>query len=134
MPDKISSFDEWVKNVPKRLSSDPLWKSIYYRLSMYLYDMIWEDAAGLNKDFRGREIAKQLVRSSGSICANIEEAFGRGIGTPDYRRIMRIALGEARETKGWILRSRHIQDPDLIDNRLDIVSQVIALLVNVVSK
>ena len=133
MADK-SGFDEWIKSVPKRLSSDPLWKSVYYQLAMYLYDMVWEDAVILNRDFRGREIAKQLIRSTGSICANMEEAFGRGIGTPDYRRIMRIALGEARETQGWLFRSRHIFNPDLVERRLDVVSQVTALLVGVVSK
>ena len=134
MAGELSSFDEWAKSVPKRLNSDPLWKSVYYQLAMYLYDMVWEDTVILNRDFRGREIAKQLIRCTGSICANLEEAFGRGIGTPDYRRIMRIALGEARETQGWLLRSRHIFNPDLVEKRLDIVSQVIPLLVGVVSK
>jgi four helix bundle protein len=97
---EIADFDEWVEEAPIRLRKDPLWKSIYYRLAMYLYEIVWNDTAILNEDFRGREIARQLIRSAGSICANMEEAFGRGVGTPDHRRIMRIALGEARETQG----------------------------------
>jgi four helix bundle protein len=32
------------------------------------------------KDIRGRAIAEQLIRSVGSICANIEEGYGRGFG------------------------------------------------------
>ena len=93
-------FEEWEETVPARLRSENLWKSKHYQLAMYLYELVWEDCDILNMDIRGREIAKQIIRSSGSICANIEEGFGRGVGTPDHFRILRIALGEARETKG----------------------------------
>ena len=126
-------FDEWVKTAPVRLKSESLWKSRYYQLAMYLYDLVWKDCDILKKDFRGREIASQLIRSSGSVCANIEEGFGRGIGTPDHKRILRIALGEARETKGWYFRSRKLLPEDLLEQRLDIIGQVIALLVKAVS-
>ena len=61
-------FEEWVKTLPDSLRSDPLWKSSYYRLSMYLYDLMWIDTEVINKDFRGREIVHQLVRSAGSVC------------------------------------------------------------------
>lgn len=126
-------FDECVKTVPVRLKSESLWKSRYYQLAMYLYDLVWKDCETLKKDFRGREIASQLIRSSGSVCANIEEGFGRGIGTPDHIRILRIALGEARETKGRYFRSRKLLPEDLLEHRLDIIGQVIALLVKAVS-
>ena len=63
-------FDEWVKTLPDSLRNDPLWKSAYYRLSMYLYDLVWLDSAAINKDFRGREIVHQIVRSAGSVCTN----------------------------------------------------------------
>ena len=126
-------FEAWVETIPVRLKSEALWKSKYYQLAMYLYDLVWEDCETLNKDLRGREIAKQIITSSGSICANIEEGFGRGIGTPDHIRILRIVLGEARETKGWYFRSRKLMPDDLISHRLDIIGQVIALLVKAVS-
>jgi four helix bundle protein len=63
--------------------SDPLWNSEHYRQAMYLYDQAWEDCDLLNKDFRGFEISRQVIRSTGSICVNIEEAYGRGVDTPD---------------------------------------------------
>ena len=101
---------------------------------MYLYDLSWQDAGQLKHDFRGREIAKQLINCAGSISANMEEAYGRGVGTSDYRRILRVALGEARETQGWYLRARHILPSETIEHRLDIVNQIISLLVKAVSK
>ncbi len=130
---KDLNFEAWLSNVHKSLQSDPLWKSKYYQLSMYLYDLVWEDCELLRKDFRGKEVVNQLVRSTGSICANVEEAYGRGIGTGDYVRIMRIALGEARETQGWYLRSRHVLPNELLENRLELIKQIISLLVRSLS-
>ena len=95
---------------------------------MYLYDLAWLDCDFLRRDFRGHEISRQLIRSAGSICANLEEAYGRGVGTADYVRIIRISLGETRETQGWYFRSRQILPPDLLERRLSLIAQVIALI------
>ena len=132
--DKELPFDEWVKTLPDSLRNDPLWKSAYYRLSMYLYDLVWLDSVLMNKDFRGREIVHQIVRSSGSVCANMEEAYRRGIGTPDFVRIMRISLGELGETQGWYFRSRHILGNDILGKRIKIIQQAIALTVTVIDR
>ncbi len=52
------------------------------------------------RDGRGRVIAPQIIRSTGSICANIEEGHGRGFGK-ENAYFQRIALGSARESRGW---------------------------------
>ena len=70
--------------MPLKMRSDPLWKSVYYRLAMYLYDLTWQDCIVLKQDFHGREIMYQLIRSTGGICANLEEAYGRGVGIADH--------------------------------------------------
>ena len=132
--DKELPLDEWVKTLPASLRNDPLWKSAYYRLAMYLYDLMWLDAEKINKDFRGHEIVHQLVRSSGSVCANMEEAYRRGIGTPDFVRIMRISLGELGETQGWYFRARHILGSELLDKRIAVIQQAIALTVTVIDQ
>ncbi len=100
---------------------------------MYLYDLAWEDCLLLKTDFRGREIVGQLIRSAGSVCANLEEAYGRGVGTADYVRIVRIALGETREMQGWYYRSRHILPNELIESRLSTINSLIAAVVNTIS-
>ena len=132
--DKELPFDEWMKTLPDSLRNDPLWKSAYYRLSMYLYDLVWLDSALINRDFRGREIVYQIVRSAGSVCANMEEGYRRGIGTPDFVRIMRISLGELGETQGWYFRSRHILGSEILDKRIKIVQRAIALTVTVIDQ
>jgi four helix bundle protein len=125
-------MEQWVETLPKELKADALWKSAYYRLAMYLYDLVWFDSETLHKNYRSREIVPQIVRSSGSVCANMEEAYGRGIGTADFARIMRISLGEARETQGWYFRSRHVLPADFMERRYHVLQQLIALLVTAI--
>ena len=132
--DKELAFEEWVKTVPSKLRADPLWESLYYRLAMYLYDLAWQVSEIIRMDFREREIAGQLVRCTGSISANMEAAYGRGLGSGDFVRIMRIALGEARESQGWYFRTRHILESDLIDRRISVIDQIISLLVNLIAR
>jgi four helix bundle protein len=131
--EKELTYQEWESTVSERLKCDPLWKSVYYRLAMFLYDLAWRDCELLRRDFRGREIAGQLIRSVGSISANVEEAYGRGVGTADYVRIIRIALGEARETQGWYFRSRHLLPEPVLASRLSVIDQVIALLARTIA-
>ena len=126
-------LEEWIDTVPERLKMDPLWASAYYRFGMYLYDLAWLDCVTLHRDFRGHELVSQLIRSCGSLCANVEEAYGRGVGTADYIRILRIGLGEAREAQGWYLRSRHILPVDIVERRLEIITQIISLLAKTIS-
>jgi len=130
--EKELPMEQWVATLPQQLKKDPLWQSAYYRVAMYLYDLVWMDSEVLHKDYRTREIVPQIVRSAGSVCANMEEAYGRGIGTADYVRIMRISLGEARETQGWYFRARHVFPQDLLERRLQVLIQLISLLVTTI--
>lgn len=128
------SFEDWMNSLPDRIKTDPLWDSIGYRKAMYLFDLVWQDCSLLRGDPRGHELVHQLIRSSGGICANMEEAFGRGVGMQDHIRILRIALGEARETQGWYLRARHCLPNELLDQRLNLINEVISLIVTTISR
>lgn len=107
--------------------SDPLDKLIFYQQAMQLYDGCWEDCAVLSRDFRGKEVARQLIRSCGSISANIEEGYGRGYGK-EYPQFLRISRGSARETKGWYVRSKQMLSKELIENRVNDLNGIIAML------
>jgi four helix bundle protein len=73
-------------------------------------------------------VAKQLIRSAGSISANIEEGYGRGYGK-DRLRFLRIALGSARKSKGWYYRAKALLPSEVVTHRLALISEIIALLV-----
>lgn len=100
---------------------------MFYQQSMNLYDSCWNDCEMLSADFRGKEIARQLIRSCGSISANIEEGYGRGFGK-EYPQFLRISRGSARETKGWYVRSKMLLDRSVIEERVKELNGIIAML------
>ncbi len=121
-------FEVWLQQVPGAVKRSPLWQTQYYRWALYLFDLVWRDSEKLLQDPRGRDVARQMVRSSGSLCANVEEAYGRGIGSADGLRVLRIALGEARELQGWYVRARHLLGNEVMEHRLPIIERVIVML------
>jgi four helix bundle protein len=64
----------------------------------------------------------------GSICANIEEGHGRGFGR-DNAYFQRVALGSARESRGWYYRGRRFLESEVFDHRVKILDEVIGGLV-----
>ena len=121
-------YEEWLSEVPKSITQDSLWRYETYRKALFLADLAWADCEKLLGDPRGKSIAWQLIDSAGSIPANIEEGYGRGFGK-DYARFLRIALGSARETRGWYYRARHVLDADLVEKRMSLLDQIIGGLV-----
>lgn len=74
----------------------------FYNTACALWKECWSDTEMLmGTDIRGKEIARQLIRSAGSISANIEEGYGRGY-EKEYSRFLRISRGSARETRAGI--------------------------------
>ena len=128
MTQEFLKFEDWEKTVPSYVKKDPLWESLYYRVALFLSDLVWDDCDILQKDYRARNNVAQIIRSSGSVSANMEEAYGRGVGTPDYIRIIKISLGEARETRGWYYRSRRAMPADLLEHRYKVCDHLIGLI------
>ena len=126
-------YSEWIVNeVPEGIRKDPLWDLELYRKALFLSDIAWNDCEKLLKHPLGKQIAYQLIRSAGSVAANIEEGYGRGYGK-DYARFLKIALGSARETRGWYFRSRSLIEQEVYKHRIKEYDAVIAGLV-VISK
>ena len=104
----------------------------FYKKALFLYDLCWYDCDGWLIDIRGKAIANQIIRSCGSVSANIEEGYGRGFGR-DYARFLSIAVASARETQGWYLRSRHLVHQEMLDHRLTLCDEIIASLVKAIA-
>ena len=124
------THQEWLANVPDSIKNDRLWEFSAYQKALLLYDLMWEDCEKmLLSDVRGRGNADQLNRSVGSISANIEEGYGRGFGK-EYDYFLRVALGSARESRGWYYRSRRFLSPAVLQHRYALLDEIIGLLVN----
>ena len=123
------SFEEWVATVPERVKAEGCWRFEAYPKALYLYELAWDDCEVLMRDGRGRAVAQQLIRSVGSISANIEEGYGRGMGGKEYLYFLRIAEGSARESKGWYFRGRQLLGPTVVEARQALLGEILALLV-----
>jgi four helix bundle protein len=113
-------------------SDDRLESFGIYQLACQLFDDFWADSEILGKDYRGRELVKQQVRSLDSICANIEEGYGRGFGK-EWPQHLKLARGEARESRGRYRRSRHLLPAEVMTKRLATLDQTIGGLTNTIN-
>jgi four helix bundle protein len=129
----IKSLEEWTETVHSTIKGSPLWDFHVYQKVLFVYDLAWEDCGKLLKDKRGEMISRQLISSVGSISANIEEEYGRGFG-PDYAYRLRIAIGEARESQGWYWRANKLLSQSVLDHRLSLFDEIIAMLVPIIKQ
>jgi four helix bundle protein len=122
------SYDEWLETTPESFKRDALWKFETFRKALFVADLAWLDCEKLITHPLGRGIAWQLIESAGSVSANIEEGYGRGFGK-DYARFLRVALGSARETRGWYWKARRGLDAQIVVQRIKLLDEIIAGLV-----
>ncbi|MBN1976835.1 MAG: four helix bundle protein [Anaerolineae bacterium] len=122
------TYEEWEEDVHERVRAEPIWQFLGYRKALFFYELVWQDSEKLVSDRRGRAIAEQLVRSAGSVSANVEEGHGRGYGK-QRNWFFTVSIGSARESKGWYWRARHLVSSEVLDHRLALADEVIALLV-----
>jgi four helix bundle protein len=105
-------------------SQDRLESFDIYQIARQLFDDFWTDSELLGKDYRGRELVKQQVRSLDSVCANMEEGFGRGFGK-ELPQHLKISRDEARESRGRYERCSHLLPPETITQRVSALSRII---------
>ena len=125
------NYEEWVKSVPKEITSDSLWKMEAYRLGLFIADLGWYDVTKLMRDKRTVSLSDQLYRSLGSISSNLAEGYSRGTGK-DRARFYEYSLGSARESRDWYYKGRHVLGEAITRHRLCILTQIIRLLVTMV--
>jgi four helix bundle protein len=102
-----------------------------YRLACQLFEDFWTDSEIVGKDYRGRELVKQQTRSLDSVCANIEEGYGRGFNK-EMPQHLKIARGEARESKGRYKRMKFLLPVETVRKRVAALDQIIGGLTNTI--
>jgi four helix bundle protein len=98
-----------------------------YRKALELFDFVVADMAELRKESRCYRLIAQQVASADSICANIEEGYGR-LSRAEYIRFLDFARGSARETLGRYNRMHHWLSPDVIRDRTALAGQIVGIL------
>ena len=95
-----------------------------YQLARRLFEDFWHDSEILCQDYRGRELSRQQIRSLDSVCANMEEGFGRGFGK-ELPQHLKISRGEARESRGRYERCHHLLPSETISQRVATLTHII---------
>lgn len=121
------NYPDWQKTVPDNITQDSLWKLEVYRLGLFVSDIAWQDALVLNKTSLTRDLADQLYRAVCSISANIAEGYSRSTGK-DRARFLEYSLGSAREARDWYFKSRHTLKEEVINHRINLLTQIIKIL------
>lgn len=103
-----------------------------YQAALQLFDTFWDDSDIIGADYRGRELVKQQIRSLDSICANIEEGYGRGFGK-ELPQHLKIARGEARESKGRFERCKRLLPSDTVAARTASLDRIIGGLTKTIN-
>ena len=98
-----------------------------YRKAVELFDRVVEDLAALREDFSLGRLISQQIASADSICANIEEGYGR-LSRQEYIRFLDFSRGSARETRGRYLRMHHWLNAHTIQERIRLLDEIIGIL------
>ena len=104
-----------------------------YRKARQLFDLVVADMETLKTNPLCYRLVSQQIGSADSICANIEEGYGR-LSRIEYVRILDIARGSARETRGRYERMKHWLDQDVITQRLILLDEIIGILTSSIER
>ena len=111
----------------KKMSQQGLEQFGAYQKARELFDLVVADMDALRSDPKCYRLIAQQVGSADSICANIEEGYGR-VSRPEYIRFLDIARGSARETRGRYERMKHWLDQEVIKQRIALLDEIIGIL------
>jgi four helix bundle protein len=98
-----------------------------YQKARQLFDLVVADMETIRTNPLCYRLVTQQIGSADSICANIDEGYGR-LSRLEYIRFLDFARGSARETRGRYERMKHWFDEDLIKQRIALLDEIIGIL------
>ena len=122
----------WETRQPTAITGDPLWRLNCYREALFLLEQVREDVKELGLPGSHNDAKEQLLRSVGSIAANIAEGYGRP-STADRLRFFSFALGSAREAIAWYQTLRPAAEHAGVDDRIERLARIRRMLLGLLT-
>jgi four helix bundle protein len=90
------------------------------------FDLVLANMKLVQRDSPCFKLVSQQVASADSICANIEEGYGR-LTRAEYVRFPDFAHGSTRETRGRYLRMSQWFEEDVIRQRIALADKILGI-------
>lgn len=98
-----------------------------YRKARDLFDLVVKDMQAIEQFPACWRLIGQQVASADSICANMEEGYGRW-SQKEYVQFLLYSRGSARETRGRYERLENWLPADLVSSRIAVCDEIIGIL------
>jgi four helix bundle protein len=119
--------DEW------QVTSGNLQQFLVYQKAQELFELVVDDMTRYLPERKLERLVAQQLASADSVCANIEEGYGRQ-SSIEYRRFLIIARGSLRETQGRYVRLRHWLPAEIIEKRISLADEINKMLTATIIK
>jgi len=104
-----------------------------YQKGRQLFDLVADDMESLVKNPLCVRMVSQQMASADSICANIEEGYGRE-SSREYRQFLVIARGSARETQGRYERFGRWLSAERVASKVSLCGEIIRILTATINR
>ncbi|HEY3897189.1 MAG TPA: four helix bundle protein [Chthoniobacter sp.] len=98
-----------------------------YRKANELFELVADDMTSLASNPLCVRLIGQQIAAADSIGANIDEGYGRG-SRKEFAQYLLIARSSAREVRGRYVRMKRWLNPDVVEARCALASEIIAIL------
>jgi len=133
MRDDDPDYVRWLSEVPATITEDTLWRLPAFRLGLYLASEAVNDLTAIHASRQLRPVADPLLRSLGSIPANIAGGYGRSTGR-ERARSYEFALGSAREARDWFFVAHAAFPDETLTRRLQALERIRRILSAVIPR
>lgn len=127
-----ADYEAWARTVPPEITTDTIWRTPAYRLSLYAMACAESDLTWLTTHRASRAHVDQLLRAVGGISANLDEGYSRSSGR-ERAHYYEYALGSTREARGWYFKCS-VASPKIAVVRIAQLSRIVRILTAVVPR
>lgn len=114
------------------MPKDNLDKFEVWHLANRFFHQVVEDVAPLARHPACGRLVSQQIAAADSVCANIEEGYGRG-SRKEFIQFLHYSRGSLREVIGRYGRMSHWLSPETIANRELLAREILAKITNTIT-